>query len=395
MSLLVRAARHVRGETRGAHPWEMGNWPVWGPTASGVTPTPETALGLAAVYGSIRVRAGVSGSLPVRAVDSKGVGVPRPAWLDTPNPEISWSEVVEQVVTSVDHRGNAYVVPTLLRGQVVELWVLDPDQVSVYRDHETRQKRFRVAGQEVDPRTTPIIHIPGLMRGGALTGMAVLDAARELIGSALASEESASRFFASGGTMRGVIEAPREMGNEAVSAMTAGFNRTYAGVSNSHKVGALTGGATYKPLSVTPDQQQLLETRELTAKTIAGSLFGVPPLLLGHDSKTALNSGLEAIAVQFVQFGLLPTLVKIERHLSPLMPGDQGVRFDLNGLMRGSYVDRMNGYRVGRETGVLTANDVRVLENLVASDQPGADELHRPMNWEPLGATAEENRDED
>ena len=40
------------------------------------------------------------------------------------------------------------------------------------------------------------------------------------------------------------------------------------------------------------------------------------------------------------------------------------VKFNVDGLLRGDYQSRMNGYAVGRQNGWLSANDIRELENL-------------------------------
>ena len=39
------------------------------------------------------------------------------------------------------------------------------------------------------------------------------------------------------------------------------------------------------------------------------------------------------------------------------------VQFNIDGLMRGDYKSRMEGYAIGRQNGWLSANDIRALEN--------------------------------
>ena len=49
------------------------------------------------------------------------------------------------------------------------------------------------------------------------------------------------------------------------------------------------------------------------------------------------------------------------------------VKFNLEGLLRGDYQSRMNGYAIGRQNGWMSANDIRELENLdriPAEDEP-------------------------
>lgn len=40
------------------------------------------------------------------------------------------------------------------------------------------------------------------------------------------------------------------------------------------------------------------------------------------------------------------------------------IKFNLDGLLRGDYQSRMNGYAIGRQNGWMSANDIRELENL-------------------------------
>ena len=48
------------------------------------------------------------------------------------------------------------------------------------------------------------------------------------------------------------------------------------------------------------------------------------------------------------------------------------MKFNVDGLLRGDYQSRMNGYAVGRQNGWLSANDIRELENMdQLSDEEG------------------------
>ena len=40
------------------------------------------------------------------------------------------------------------------------------------------------------------------------------------------------------------------------------------------------------------------------------------------------------------------------------------MKFNVDGLLRGDYQSRMNGYSIGRQNGWMSANDIRKLENL-------------------------------
>ena len=54
-------------------------------------------------------------------------------------------------------------------------------------------------------------------------------------------------------------------------------------------------------------------------------------------------------------------------HKALLLPSEKQryfIKFNVDGLLRGDYQSRMNGYAVGRQNGWLSANDIREMENL-------------------------------
>ena len=59
-------------------------------------------------------------------------------------------------------------------------------------------------------------------------------------------------------------------------------------------------------------------------------------------------------------------------------------KFNLDGLLRGDYQSRMNGYAIGRQNGWMSANDIRELENLdrIPTEEGGDlyDRSHKPGN---------------
>ena len=48
-------------------------------------------------------------------------------------------------------------------------------------------------------------------------------------------------------------------------------------------------------------------------------------------------------------------------------------KFNVDGLMRGDFVTRMNGYAIARQNGWMSANEIRALENMnkIPADQGG------------------------
>ena len=123
----------------------------------------------------------------------------------------------------------------------------------------------------------------------------------------------------------------------------------------------------YTPIGISPEQAQFLETRKFQINEIA-RIFRVPPHMVGDLEKSSF-SNIEQQSLEFVKYTLEPWLVRWEQSIQrTLFSAEEKktyfVRFNVEGLLRGDYASRMNGYAVGRQNGWMSANDIRELENL-------------------------------
>ena len=123
----------------------------------------------------------------------------------------------------------------------------------------------------------------------------------------------------------------------------------------------------YKPISISPEQAQFLETRKFQIDEIA-RIFRVPPHMVGDLDKSSF-SNIEQQSLEFVKYTLSPWITRWEQaiHRALLLPDEKKrlfARFNVEGLLRGDYQSRMNGYAVARQNGWMSANDIRELENL-------------------------------
>ena len=123
----------------------------------------------------------------------------------------------------------------------------------------------------------------------------------------------------------------------------------------------------YTPISVSPEQAQFLETRKFQINEIA-RIFRIPPHMIGDLEKSSF-SNIEQQSLEFVKYTLDPWVIRFEQAitktlLSPREKPQIYVKFNLEGLLRGDYESRMNGYAVARQNGWMSANDIRELENL-------------------------------
>ena len=141
----------------------------------------------------------------------------------------------------------------------------------------------------------------------------------------------------------------------------------YGGSSNANRVAILEEGMTFTRISMPNNEAQFLETRKFQVSEIC-RIYRVPPHMIG-DLDRATFSNIENQSISFAVHTIRPWLVRIEQAMNrALFPEKEKgvfyVRFNMDGLMRGDYKSRMEGYAIGRQNGWLNANDIRELENM-------------------------------
>lgn len=123
----------------------------------------------------------------------------------------------------------------------------------------------------------------------------------------------------------------------------------------------------FQAIGIPPEQAQFLETRKFQINEIA-RIFRVPPHMVGDLEKSSF-SNIEQQSLEFVKYTLDPWVVRWEQSLqqSLILPSEKTslfIKFNVDGLLRGDYQSRMNGYSVGRQNGWMSANDIRELEDM-------------------------------
>lgn len=137
---------------------------------------------------------------------------------------------------------------------------------------------------------------------------------------------------------------------------------------NNHSLAVLEEGMTFKQMTIPPNEAQFLETRKFQINEIA-RIFRVPPHMVGDLEKSSF-SNIEQQSLDFVMYTLNPWIVRWEQaamQQALLLPAEKdrlSFRFNVDGLLRGDYQSRMNGYAVARQNGWMSANDIRKLENM-------------------------------
>lgn len=363
----------------------------FGSSMAGQNVTERTAMQNTAVYACVRVLAEGLAELPLHIYQYTSDGgkqwaINHPLYFllhDAPNPEMTSFIFRETMMNHLLLWGNAYA--QIIRngqGEIAGLYPLMPDRMDVnraangeiyytytrnYDDYQAKNK-----SKQVILLSDEVLHIAGLGFDG-LIGYSPIAMAKNAIGLSMAAEQYGATFFNNDATPGGVLEHPNVVKDP--ERLRKSWQSQFSG-SNNHSIAVLEEGMTFHQLSIPPDQAQFLDTRKFQLDEIA-RIFRVPPHMVG-DLDRSTFSNIEQQSLEFVKYTLNPWCIRWEQAMNQqlLSANDQRkffVKFNVDGLLRGDYESRMNGYAIGRQNGWLSANDIRELEDLnrIPADEGG------------------------
>ncbi len=355
----------------------------FGSSWSGKSVNPQSSIQVSAVYACVRVIAEAVASLPLGVYEETDKGTRKatdhPMYRmlhDEPNPEMTSFVMREAMLTHLLLWGNSYsqIIRTG-RNKIIGLYPLLPDHMDVDRDSKgnlmyTYSDRD---GNQIKLAPEDVLHIPGLSFDG-IVGYSPIALERNAIGLGIAAEEYGSRFFQNGARPSGILTHPNTVKDPA--RLRASWNAAYGGSSNGSKVAILEENMHFTPISMPNNEAQFLETRRFQVEEIC-RIFKVPPHLIGCLERSTFNN-IEHQSIDFAVHTIRPWLVRIEQAMNRALFSEQEkghfyVQFNIDGLMRGDYKSRMEGYAIGRQNGWFSANDIRALENMnpIPADEGG------------------------
>jgi HK97 family phage portal protein len=345
----------------------------------------HTALQLTAVFCCVRIISETLAGLPLFVYQYKADGgkekyIKHPLYRllhDEPNPEMTSFVFRETLMSHLLLWGNAYAqIIRNARGEVIALYPLMPDRMKVDRNangelyymYTRTNADSRNVGNE--QRTTvylspsDVLHIPGLGFDG-LVGYSPISMAKNAIGLAIATEKFGSKFFANGAAPGGVLEHPGTVKNP--ERVRESWQTVFGGSGNSNKIAVLEEGMKYTPISIAPEQAQFLETRKFQINEIA-RIFRVPPHMLADLEKSSFNN-IETMSIEFLKYTIEPWLIRWEQEMHRKLLSESEkemvfMKFNVEGLLRGDYASRMQGYATSIQNGWMSVNDIRTLEQM-------------------------------
>ena len=380
------ARRKLRAELRDLGSLGSGYVPA-APVLSGTFITPETALGITAVYAAINVVSRDIAVLPrnvVKMLPNGGTVVdPTVKAHDLisrqPNDDIDSFRWMQTSMSHTLSRGNSF--SEIVRdgdGFPVALELLHPSKTLVKRTDPGEGKRGRLYYELDNKRKLApenVLHFAGMGFNG-LIGFSPLTVCRQTIGLAMGAEQWGASYFGNGVRTSGWLKLARKMNEAALNNLRKTFNQIHQGSQSAHQIGILEEGTDFVPAQISAEDSQFLQTRQFQVKDIA-RIYSVPPNKIGDYSDAHL-ANVEQANIDYVATTLLGWVVMLEAQMTmKLLTVEQQkthrVAIDMSMLLRGDIAARMNRIQVMRNTGAWSVNQILISEgqNPISPEEGG------------------------
>lgn len=381
----------------------------WQPYGGGMSDAGEmvtdtSAMALSAVWGCVNLIAGSIGSLPFsvrqRSADGGSAVVenhPVHELLhDSPNADQTAMDYGEFQNIALEMRGNCYArkVRNAAGTRIIALDPIHPDLVSVRRlTSGALEYAWTKDGKSYRAGEDEVFHIRGF-GGNPLGGLSTIQYARRTFGLAQAIGTAASSSFKNSVRPSGALMFKNFLPADKREAFKQKLYQDWRGAKATGEPMLLEGGAEWHPLSLSAQDMQMIELGQFSTEEIC-RFFGVPPLLIGHSSKTSTwPTSHEQLVLLFIKFCLRRRIERIEQASMKwlLSPQERAkglfIEANMEALLRGDSVNRASFYQTMTNIGAMTLNEVRRLENLPPVE--GGDVIRLQMQNVPINQTGKD-----
>jgi HK97 family phage portal protein len=356
-------------------------WAVGGPTDSSVRVTEQSALKFAAVWACIRLISETLATVPLKVYRKRRDGRGRDEATDyplydllnaKPNAEMPAVTLRETLIAHVLQCGNGYLFPKRNEfRQVTELYPVPWTQIYPRRNEETRRIEYVFTDrgkQEILP-ASEVFHLHGLGFDGTM-GYSPIGLHMQSIGLAVAQEKFAALFFGNGANIGGILTVAGFGNKENREQLREEVEKAFGSLGKSHRLMVLADGSQYHRVAMPLSEAQFIEGRDFQVVDIA-RIFGLSVALhlLGVNDKAATFASVEQFAIAYVVHCIRPWAVRFEQYANAflLRPDDRFrgyfVEHNLDGLLRGDAQSRAKVLQIMRQSGIITANEWRGLDN--------------------------------
>lgn len=379
----------VIGESPGVQDSRPGSSLVAGTRNLGV----DGALQISTVWACVDRRAGAVASMPCFVYRQLPDGQKALARTDRlyqllhnqPNNRMTPFEFWRAMMLNYDLRGNAYArIDRDANGEALALWPMPADQVEQkILDDGSVVYAYRIGSNVVILAAVNVLHLKNL--GNGTIGLSKLEFMSATMDEQAKAQHDASKIFGAGGRPSGVLMVDKVLNDKQRESAKRTF-ADMAATALDNKLYLLEADMKFQQLTMTPAEQQLLETRHYGVEEIC-RWFDVPPVLVHHANVTSWGSGIAEIREGWCIFSIGPLVVNLAQAvercvLTSRQRATMKIEFSLDALLRASPTARADIYAKQVQNGLKTRAEVRQLEG--DPFIPGTDVLTAQSNLVPL-----------
>lgn len=371
----------------------LGEWN----SVAGVTVTYETALEVPAIWCAVNFIAGTLASLPLQVFKKgeKGRETVEADPLygilhDAPNDELTSFMWRKGMMISVLLRGRGVsFIERNKAGRVMNLWPLDADKVTVERKDGRKFYTYEDGSRKVVYKANEVIDLTFMLKPDGVACVDPVNKLKGVVGLALALDEYARKFFANGGVPPLALYGPMPSPAAAARASQDVEKAVRDANAERRNVMIMPAGHEIKPVGVNPKDSQMEEARRFQVEEIA-RIYGLPPVFL-QDLTHGTFSNTEQQDLHLVKHLIGQWVKAIEQELNLKLFSARNrtkfVEFNVDGLLRGDFKTRFEGYAKAIQNAINTPDEVRAMENWPAYGGE-AEKLHIQGATVPLGMQA-------
>lgn len=367
---------------------------------SDIPVTIDTALGVPAIFAAVNFIPGTLAGLPLHLYRRKGSGrdkvsdTPLARILhDAPNEEQSSFEFrkwfFEQVLTG--GRGLAFIERSASR-EITNIWPLDASKVTIRR--ENGRKLYEYKGDSgrkpVTYEASEVIDLPFMLKADGLSHRSPIMSNRSVVALTIAANDYSTKYFKNGGVPPFVVTGNFQSGKAMGIAADDLRDAVRKAAKERRQALVLPDGLEMKSIGADADKTQLVETKRFLIEEIA-RIYALPPTFL-QDLTHGTFSNTEQQDLHFVKHTLKRWVEAFEQELNLKLFGRQNKKFfvemSMDGLLRGDFKTRMEGYARAVQSGILKPNEVRQMEN--RPDDPAGDTLLVQGAMVPIGQAGQQ-----
>lgn len=364
-----------------------------GTTTSKVEINHDTALQISTVYACVYAIADDLSKLPVKVYrrdeasgdETELRSHPISRLMRRPSPIMTGKVFREVMQHQLLLWGNAFAEIVFENGVPARLVPIEPwrvwieikvDNTITYHVHNSRRRDVELLPEQV-------LHLKLLSKDG-ISGISVLQQARETMGINLGGDRMTASLLGSGMMPAGMLKHPGKLTPTAEKNLQQGLKDRYGGAAKAGEPMILQEGMDYQVLGMPLKDAQFVESRKLTREEIC-QFFRVPPHIVGLLER-ATNNNIEHQGLEYGMYTLLGHCRRweeeIEVKLAPYFPESEllNVEHDMDELLRGDIKTRGEYYQRGRQWGFLTADDIRRSEKMPSFRGVAGTQVLVPVN---------------